>query len=927
MNKPAPANMTAMDRIDEMLSKLSPEQQKKLDELLAEELAQPWLPTPGPQLNAFQSNATLLLYGGAAGGGKGLPKNRKVLTPFGFREIGDLKVGSNICTTDGRVQQIIGYYERGVQSLYRLKWSDGTETECDSDHIWVGWRTGKMRKIGNVRSTGESSASKWTTKAIADYYERSVDYTRNNRFAIPVMSEPCAFNVHGFMRGSTKHVSREIPPYVLGVILGDGHIGKGNVVFCSADLEIPTRVTELVIDAFGPSSQPSHYKSDQACQSYRIPNNPILDHMNDLDLVGCLAENKFIPRIYLMAGIDERFELLAGLMDTDGWVDLDGDCYFCTVSKQLAEDVRFLARSLGAIVTWREKDPTYTYKGEKLNGQHAYTLRIKIRQPERMFRLARKIVLCKDKEPQSMGLFLESIERCGEGETVCIEVSHPNSLYVIDDFIVTHNTDLICGLAIAQHHRTVVFRAQSTDLAGFWERLEVLVPNPKTRNVNLKKMTTQDDRLIECGHLDAPGSEEAWRGRRHDLIAFDEAASIAAAKINFVLGWLGSPDGHRCRAILATNPPIGAQGAWLTEWFAPWIDPFYPKPALVGELRWCVTAGTKQELKTIWVDGPEDIYLNPDYSWRLATKEEIDKQPRLSQVNKPQSRTFVPALLDDNPYLRDTDYRAQLQAKPEPLRSQLLLGSFLAGREDHEWQVIPTDWVREAQKRWKAPRKIRMLSLGVDVAQGGQHKTSMSALYDDLECYIFDRVLSWPGSETPDGPSVANKVLLARRDGAKIAMDMTGGWGGSARDHLRDNHQIFVIPIVFSAAAVGGDKQTGYGYANLRAKMYWRFRTALDPSGEKNPDFKPVALPPGDKIIAQLSAAHWHPRSGKIVIESKEEIQARLGSSPDEADAIVEAWHVKDMALKTGRDGAERGSGWAPGSQPGTRSARLGWMS
>jgi len=452
-------------------------------------------------------------------------------------------------------------------------------------------------------------------------------------------------------------------------------------------------------------------------------------------------------------------------------------------------------------------------------------------------------------------------------------------------------TDLICGLCLTEHYRSVVFRRQSNDLNGFWERLTEICKNADSKNSVLKRLTTKDSRLVECGHLDAPDSEKGWQGRPHDLIAIDEGAQLSPYKVNFVLGWLRSAEGHRCRAIIASNPPIGGEGSYLLEWFAPWLDPLFPKPAKNGELRYGLTVGDAKELRTIWTNGPEHIFVNPDKTWRLATPEEIACNPPLDEVSKPLSRTFIPARLDDNPYLRNTNYRAQLNSMPEPLRSQLLKGDFLSGREDDEWQVIPSEWVRQAQARWSDPGAKRMLALGVDVAQGGLDNTVLAPLY---EGNVFGRIKSRPGALTPDGPSVADLILMERRDGAAVAVDTTGGWGGSARDHLKTHHQITVAAIVFSAGAEGGDSETQLGFANLRAKMYWNFRKALDPAKTQ----EPIALPVGDRILAQLTAARWRPRTGRILIESKEDIRERLGSSPDEADAMVMAWHVRNQAYK-----------------------------
>lgn len=450
-------------------------------------------------------------------------------------------------------------------------------------------------------------------------------------------------------------------------------------------------------------------------------------------------------------------------------------------------------------------------------------------------------------------------------------------------------TDLLCGLALTEHKRTVIFRRQSNDLDGFWERLTQLCPSPRHKDSNKKKLTTTDSRLVECGHLDLPGAELSWQGRPHDFIGFDEGAQLAAYKVNFVLGWLRSADGVRCRAVIASNPPIGGEGAWLLDWFAPWLDPLYANPAVPGELRWAVTYGSEAEMHTLWVDGPEPIMVESETDWRLATEEEIAADPKADNFYEPLSRTFIPSKLADNPYLRNTKYRAQINSMPEPLRSQLLHGDFLAGREDDEWQVIPTAWVRAAQARWFSEPSTPMRALGVDPAQGGPDRTAMARLHDENQ---FASMESRPGLETPDGPSVASLILKYRRDNAAIAIDMTGAWGGSTRDHLKTNNDVTTVPIVFSAVGDGVDKSTGYGYANLRAKMYWEFRTALDPDNGED-----IALPHSDRLLAQLTAALWSPRSGKILLESKEDIKKRLGVSPDEADAVVMAWYIRNRFL------------------------------
>jgi hypothetical protein len=82
--------------------------------------------------------------------------------------------------------------------------------------------------------------------------------------------------------------------------------------------------------------------------------------------------------------------------------------------------------------------------------------------------------------------------------------------------------------------------------------------------------------------------------------------------------------------------------------------------------------------------------------------EREDARPFLwkNEIIQPKSRTFLPAFVQDNPYLMATGYVTTLQGLPEPMRSQLLFGDFTVGREDDAWQVIPTAWVEAAMNRW-----------------------------------------------------------------------------------------------------------------------------------------------------------------------------------------------------------------------------------
>lgn len=431
-------------------------------------------------------------------------------------------------------------------------------------------------------------------------------------------------------------------------------------------------------------------------------------------------------------------------------------------------------------------------------------------------------------------------------------------------------TDLIVGLATCEHERSVIFRRQSADLDGFWDRLSAVVPSPESSDSNKKRMVTPDGRLIECGHLEKPGSEYSWQGRPHDFIGFDEGAQLSAYKVNFVLGWLRSATGRRCRAVIGSNPPIGGDGAWLMEWFAPWLDPLFDKPAKPGELRWAVTIGNANEIRTVWVDGPEPVEIG-------------------DETYLPLSRTFIPSKLDDNPFLKDTKYRAQINSMPEPLRSQLLHGDFLAGRVDDPWQIIPTEWVLLAQERWRKTEgaSAAMGVIGIDVAQGGQDST----VYAPLRGVRFDELVERPGKDTPDPIDVVQGAFAIRRNDALMVIDCTGGWGIGVAGHLQTHHEIRAERFIASAASGARTKDGKLGFFNLRAEMWWSLREAFDPENMTG-----IAIPPDQKLQAQLTAPRWMLKGDRILVESKDDLRQRLGSSTDRADAVGQAWVFRAKA-------------------------------
>lgn len=435
-------------------------------------------------------------------------------------------------------------------------------------------------------------------------------------------------------------------------------------------------------------------------------------------------------------------------------------------------------------------------------------------------------------------------------------------------------TDLGLGLAFTAHRRSLILRRKYTNLDGIIDRAKQI--NGGAKGFNGKpppRLTTDDGRIIVFGANQHEGDEEGFQGQPFDLKVFDEATQFLESQIWFHIGWLRAPEGQRTRALLATNPPMTADGDWIIGMFRPWLDLTYPKPAEHGEVRWFVRAPDGSDIE---VDGPDPVQM-----------------PGADKPVKPMSRSFIPAALKDNPYLINTDYGAKLDGLPEPLRSAVRDGNFMAARQDADFQVIPTAWILAAQERWtpRPPAGDAMTAMAIDPAGGGADAAELCWRYGGW----YGEIVTVKGEETDDGSSMAARVFRHRRDAAPVVVDVGGGYGGAIVQRMADNN---CGHIGFNGAS-GSSEQTRDGsklkFRNKRAEAWWRFREALDPDQEGG---SVIALPPDPELRADLAAPTWELTPGGILLESKDKLRERLGRSPGKGDAVVMALSNGDRARR-----------------------------
>jgi replicative DNA helicase len=331
-----------------------------------------------------------------------------------WKALGELKVGDKLASVDGQPSEVTGVYPRGVLPMYKVTFSDGRSTVTTSDHLW------------KVAGATEWERQKWriyTTDAVANEY----CYTGNRRsqkLYIPLVSGD-----YGSLEALPLH------PWMLGAMIGDGCMRESGLSYATADKELANRMDYLGYSLTRPSGINYRFQDAEHVRFW----------LKELGLYGHTANSKFIPKMYLEADKESRWELLRGLMDTDGTAgNRNGTPSYCTVSKQLAEDFVYLVRSLGGLAkVTKPKKTSFRYKGELRTGQDAYNIVVRFPSAVRkdVFSLERKKAQVNAKNKlHDPRLTFERIEYVGDFEAVCISVSHPSKLYITDDFIVTHNT-------------------------------------------------------------------------------------------------------------------------------------------------------------------------------------------------------------------------------------------------------------------------------------------------------------------------------------------------------------------------------------------------------------------------------------------------------------------------------------------------------
>jgi phosphate starvation-inducible PhoH-like protein len=446
--------------------------------------------------------------------GRAQPLNARVLTPTGWEPIGSLEVGDLVIGSDGLPTPVLGVYPQGHKPVYRVTTQDGASTLCCGEHLWTVM-TREDRRAGRSRTLE-------TKEMLGREWRRHI-----HRYALPLVAP-------------VEMEPQEVPldPYALGLLLGDGCLTTSTTpAFSTSDPELAAAL-EQALDGIEMRRKGAY---DYVLRhpaggrgGLRIA-NPVTRVLRLLGLAGTRSSTKFIPDQYLRNSAAVRLAVLQGLLDTDGGpaTQAGRSCrvQYCTTSARLRDDVVYLVRSLGGVATWRLRAAEARPPGRAGSREVAYRFDayvVEIRLPEAIppFRLERKRRTYEVTGGGRLMRFIDTILPAGHAETVCIQVAAPDSLYVTDDFLVTHNSlnDAFIILDEAQNTSAEQMKMFLTRL-GFGSRMVV---TGDVTQVDLPAGTHSGLRIVE-GILGDVQDVYFIRLTSHDVVRHKLVGRIVAA--------------------------------------------------------------------------------------------------------------------------------------------------------------------------------------------------------------------------------------------------------------------------------------------------------------------------------------------------------------------------------------------------------------
>lgn len=376
------------------------------------------------------------------GSGKAQPYSEPVMTPNGIKSMGSLKVGDYVYNRFGKSVKVTDIFEKGKLDVYEVTLQDGRTIRVNNDHLFSYFTSKGNLCTKSLRELIKSGIYRVDKRGHKSY-----------RFALPIPVNPVQY----------PHVSIDYDPYTLGALLGDGCLTVPDKIYISAD-----KNKEFILNNIVNKNNVLVGWKDNSAKNYTkafVLKKPIGNHhrkyarLSDLNIpikVAKHSSQKFIPQELMTSSINQRYQLLRGLFDTDGSALLRKyrnntlAVEYSSTSFQLIKQVQKLLWSLGYICTLGIDKRIYAYGG------HSYRLHVICNSNLKLAKLFtpnstkfnncikannHKRLKCADR------LRIYRVKKLNYKESMrCIMVNDKEHLYLSGDYFVSHNTTFLTNL-------------------------------------------------------------------------------------------------------------------------------------------------------------------------------------------------------------------------------------------------------------------------------------------------------------------------------------------------------------------------------------------------------------------------------------------------------------------------------------------------
>ena len=400
-----------------------------------------WLPSRFLALNYQYGGGIpfgkILEVMGQESSGKAVPLDSPVLTPTGYKLMGELSLSDKVMDpVSGDPIPIIGIYPQGLKRVYKVTFRDGASAECSEDHLWeVQFRSHNQYK-SQVLTLKEILEKGYRTKRASG--KGKFKYKYNIPSTIPLNFEKKELPIH---------------PYILGYILGDGGLGRANYIMFNIGLEdadsFKHNISKFLKE--GAELEDKGIYENPFGKTHRFILKGYSKELRSLCLEGKLSSDKFIPEDYLWSSVEDRKYLLSGLLDSDGTIGeqhnrakYSSRFKFSSTSSKMIKQLVQVVRSLGGFIT----EPKSKIRERQFEGYEkriSKEIRTGGRLPFNPFMLERKrkqyqVKIENQTKSANYRRSIIDISYIGKKECQCIKVSSERGLFMLNDFIVTHNT-------------------------------------------------------------------------------------------------------------------------------------------------------------------------------------------------------------------------------------------------------------------------------------------------------------------------------------------------------------------------------------------------------------------------------------------------------------------------------------------------------